>query len=101
MNTQTTTTGIASIKPKRKYTKRKQTTNLPRTARAYLTREYNLKMETEYAAVSKLIEIDASKKDAAWAWPKSEDQPKKPINLTGWRGWVVQKLLGKVEIYNV
>lgn len=101
MNTTAQEAGIASIKPKRKYTKRKQTMNLPRTARAYLGRAYSIKVETEYAAVSKLIEIDASKKDAAWAWPKSADQPKKPINLTGWRGWVVHKLLGKVEIYNV
>jgi hypothetical protein len=78
--------------------------SLPKTARAYLTRAYNLKMETEYAAVGKLIEIDASKKEVnpAWnAWPTSDDQPKKPINLDGWKGWVVHKLLGKVEIYNV
>ena len=68
MNAQTTTTGIATIKPKRKYTKRKPKLavvkpikpsvkkELPKTARAYL-RTLGIGADKEGTAISELIKM--------------------------------------------
>jgi hypothetical protein len=62
---QTTTTGIATIKPKRKYTKRKPSIalvkpkvrkELPKTARAYLS-TLGMKADKEGTAVTELIKL--------------------------------------------
>ena len=67
MNAQTTTTGIATIKPKRKYTKKpklavvkqvkpKVRQELPKTARAYL-RTLGIGADKEGTAISELIKM--------------------------------------------
>ena len=97
---------------KRKYTKRKPSVTsikpkarktLPKTARAYM-KTVGKEFLKESEAVTALIKMHSHvtvQPSESWEWPTAEAQPKNPINLTGWRGWVVHKLLGKVEIYNV
>jgi hypothetical protein len=103
MKAQTKNTGIATIKPKRTYTKRTKPAAVPRTARAYM-KTIGKDFSKENEAVTALIKMHsdvAVQPSESWEWPTAEAQPKNPINLTGWRGWVVNKILGKVEIYNV
>lgn len=64
MNAQTTTTGIATIKPKRKYVRKakvvqikpKVRNELPKTARAYL-RTLGIGADKEGTAISELIKM--------------------------------------------
>lgn len=70
MDTQAQSAGIASIKPKRKYTKRKAKVRqvkptvrkeLPKTASAYL-RTLGMAVDKESAAVSELIRLHSESK---------------------------------------
>jgi len=92
-----------TVTTKRKYTKRTKSAAIPRTARAYM-KTVGKEFLKESEAVTALIKMHsdvAVQPNEGWKWPTAETQPKNPINLTGWRGWVVNKILGKVEIYNV
>jgi hypothetical protein len=83
---QTTTTGIATIKPKRKYTKRKPSIalvkpkvrkELPKTARAYLS-TLGMKADKEGTAVTELIKLHSeSQKPAIAITPVEEPKTKK------------------------
>lgn len=95
MDTQAATTGIATIKPKRKYTKRKPKLvvvkpsvkkELPKTARAYL-RTLGIGAETEGIAIKELIKLHnemkkSSQKPAIAITPVQEPKP-----LTLWQRW--------------
>jgi hypothetical protein len=91
------------MKPKRTYTKRTKPAAIPRTARAYM-KMVGKEFPKENEAVAALIKMHSEtnvQPSGSWEWPTAEAQPKKPINLDGWKGWVVNRILGKVEIYNV
>jgi len=102
---QTTTTGIATIKPKRKYTKRKPSITLvkpkvrkelPKTARAYLS-TLGMKADKEGTAVTELIKLhnalnnDRTRfemSDEKWlAFQAALDQPVKAKPPTLWQRW--------------
>ena len=93
---QTTTTGIATIKPKRKYTKRKPSIalvkpkvrkELPKTARAYLS-TLGMKADKEGTAVTELVKMHSelvkksSQKPAFTITPVEE-----PKTKTFWQRW--------------
>jgi hypothetical protein len=100
-----TTSGIATIKPKRKYTKRKAKIalvkpkvrkELPKTARAYLN-TLGMKVDKESVAVTELVKLhhalnnDRTRfemSDEKWlAFQAALDQPVKAKPPTLWQRW--------------
>jgi hypothetical protein len=108
METQAATTGIATIKPKRKYTRRKPKIalvkptkpvvkkELPKTARAYL-RTLGMVADKEGTAIKELIKMhnalnnDRTRfevSDEKWlAFQAALDQPVKAKPPTLWQRW--------------
>jgi hypothetical protein len=96
MQTQTTTTtGIATIKPKRKYTKRKPSITsvkpkvrktLPKTARAYLN-TLGMKADKENVAVSELIKLhrELVNKEPEYKTVALTPAPVEPVSF--WKRW--------------
>lgn len=92
-----TTSGIATIKPKRKYTKRKAKIalvkpkarkTLPKTARAYLN-SLGMKADKENVAVTELIKLHSemvkkSSQEPAFA---NDDNFVAPQPKTFWQRW--------------
>lgn len=104
MTTELTTTGIATIKPKRKYTKRKvKTTGRatrtraikgdPKTARAYMHR-LGQHFDTEAKAVTALIQMSKEKA------PAPEDAPLEAF-LPSWRYRMIHWLAGDANTVRV
>jgi hypothetical protein len=94
---QTTTTGIATIKPKRKYTKRKPSIalvkpkvrkELPKTARAYLS-TLGMKADKEGTAVTELIKLhnEMVKKSSQEPAPAITNVLVKSQPKTFWQRW--------------
>ena len=90
METQTATTGIATIKPKRKYTKRKPKLavvrpiepsvkkELPKTARAYL-RTLGIAADKEGTAIKELIKMHSEMKKSSQEPAFANRNPLPPV----------------------